>query len=136
MGSGFIGISRHLGGEFAERPAESDVPFDMYTGEFSHQGTWCTFETLTQRFNIADTAVARIGQIVHDLDMKDTRYAPPEAPAVERMIDGLRDLYADDDTLLQHGMGMFEALARSFAATEPATRRSAGARKLKKGRRP
>ena len=93
----------------------------MYTGEFSHQGTSCTFETLAQRFNIGDAAVARIAQIVHDLDMKEIRYAPPEAPAVGRMIDGLRELYADDDTLLQHGMGMFEALARSFSATESAT---------------
>jgi hypothetical protein len=38
------------------------------------------------------------------------------------MVDGLRELYADDDTLLQHGMGMFEALARSFTATESAIR--------------
>jgi Chromate resistance exported protein len=56
---------------FAERPADSDVPFDMYTGELSHQGTSCTFETLAQRFNIGDVAVARIAQIVHDLDNQD-----------------------------------------------------------------
>lgn len=120
---------------FVERPSDSDVPFDMYTGEFSHQGTSCTFETLAQRFNIADPAVTQIGQIVHDLDMKERRYAPPEAPAVDRMVDGLRELYADDDALLQHGMGMFEALARSFTATESATDRKLAARKPKKRRR-
>ena len=42
-----------------------------------------------------------------------------------RMIDGLQELHADDDTLLQHGMAMFEALARSFSATESATGRAA-----------
>src|SRR5207244_698984 len=119
---------------FVERPADSDLPFDMYTGEFSHHGNSCTFETLAQRFNIADPAAARIGQIVHDLDMKEKRYAPPEAPAVDRMVDGLRGLYADDDTLLQHGMGMFEALARSFSATESAAVRAASTRTSKKGR--
>jgi hypothetical protein len=119
---------------FVDRPADSDVPFDMYTGEFSHQGPSCTFETLTQRFKIADAAVARIGQIVHDLDMKETRFAPPEAPAVGRMVDGLREMYADDDTLLQHGMGMFEALARSFTATESVAVR-ATARKPTRRRR-
>jgi hypothetical protein len=67
--------------------------------------------------------------------MKDTRYAPPEAPAVDRMVDGLRALYADDDTLLQHGMGMFEALAQSFAATESASGPAGVARRRKKGRR-
>ncbi len=120
---------------FVERPGESDVPFDMYTGQFSHQGASCTFETLAQRFNIADQAVGRIAQIVHDLDMKDARYAPPEAPAVGRLVDGFRALYADDGTLLQHGMGMFEALARSFSATESVTGLGATTRTRKKGRR-
>jgi hypothetical protein len=120
---------------FVERPAESDVPFDMYTGEFSHQGTSCTFETLAQRFNIADPAVVRIGEVVHDLDMKETRYAPPEAPAVGRLIDGLQELHADDGTLLQHGMAMFEALARSFSRTESTTGSAASVRKPKRRRR-
>jgi len=101
---------------FVERPADADVPFDMYTGEFSHQGMSCTFETLAQRLNILDPAVVRIGQIVHDLDMKERRYAPPEAPAVARMVDGLQAVHADDHALLEHGMAMFEALSRSFSA--------------------
>jgi hypothetical protein len=120
---------------FVERPGDSDVPFDMYSGEFSHHGTLCTFETLAERFGVVDAAVARIGQIVHDLDMKETRYAPPEAPAVGRMVDGLRELYADDETLLQHGIGMFEALARSFSASESTTGRATDARKRAKRRR-
>lgn len=120
---------------FVEQPADSDVPFDMYTGEFSHHGTSCTFETLAQRFSLTDPVVARIGQIVHDLDMKERRYAPPEAPAVARMIEGFQELYSDDQTLLQHGMGMFEALARSFKATESAASRPVRVRKTKKGPR-
>jgi hypothetical protein len=118
--------------DFVEQPVDDDVPFDMYTGDFSHDGTSCTFETFVRRFNIVEPAVARIGEIVHDLDMKERRYAPPEAPAIERMVDGLQDLHRDDDTLLQHGIGMFEALARSFSASESAARRNVSARKRKK----
>ena len=81
-----------------------------------------------------DLAVARIGQVVHDLDMKERRYARPEAPAVERMVEGLRELHPDDHTLLQRGMDMFEALARSFSATESAAGRAAITRKPKKAR--
>jgi hypothetical protein len=117
---------------FVEQPADADLPFDMYTGEFSHHGTWCTFETLARRFSITDPAVTRIGQIVHDLDMKERRYAPPEAPAVARLVDGFQELYSDDETLLQHGMGMFEALARSFSATESAASRPVRARTSKR----
>ena len=56
-----------------------------------------------------------IGQIVHDLDMKEARYNRPEAPAVGRLVEGLRQMYKDDGALLEHGIAMFEALARSFA---------------------
>jgi hypothetical protein len=99
---------------FVDKPRKNDVPFDMYTGEFSHQGDACTFEVLLERFAIADSAARRIGQIVHDLDMKETKYAPPEGPVVGRMVEGLRAMHAADDDLLEHGIGMFEALARSF----------------------
>ena len=108
---------------FVEKPSRSDIPFDMYVGEFSHQGDRCTFETLVQRFGITDAAVARIAYIVHDLDMKETRYAAAEAPAVGRMVEGLRLLHEDDAALLRQGMEMFEALARSFDAGKPASKR-------------
>jgi hypothetical protein len=99
---------------FVEKPAESDVPFDMYTGGFSHRGELCTFEVLCEEFAIAAASVTRIAQIVHDLDLKDDKYGAPEAPVVGRMIDGFRAVHADDARLLEDGIGMFEALARSF----------------------
>ena len=120
---------------FVENPASSDVPFDMYTGTFSHQGSLCTFETLANRFGLSDPVIVRIGHIVHDLDMKETRYAPAEAPAVGRLVDGLRQLDADDHSLLEHGITMFEALARSFEtssqrrASAIQTRSSIGSRR-------
>ena len=104
---------------FVDTPGKSDVPFDMYTGAFSHQGSLCTFETLAHRFRLSDPVVVRIGHIVHDLDMKESRYAPAEAAAVGRLVDGLRHVHADDRALLEQGITMFEALARSFAATSP-----------------
>jgi hypothetical protein len=102
---------------FVDRPAGSEIPFDMYTGDFSHQGERCTFEVLARTFAIADATVGRLAQIVHDLDMKEHRYDMPEASAVSRMVDGLRQLHTDDGTLLEQGMAMFEALARSFDAS-------------------
>jgi hypothetical protein len=108
---------------FVDKPSVSDVPFDMYGGEFSHHGSSCTFEVLAQRFGITDAAVLRLAQIVHDLDMKDARYNTPEAPAVERMVDGLRQVHANDEALLEQGIQMFEALARSFEAAVPPRKR-------------
>jgi hypothetical protein len=97
-----------------EDPGESDVSFDMYTGDFSHQGNLCTFEVLAGRFGLNSNAVSRVGRLVHDLDMKDAKYGAPETPAVGRIVEGLRALHADDGTLLEQSVVVFDALARSF----------------------
>jgi hypothetical protein len=103
---------------FADRVGDADVPFDMYTGEFSHHGDSCTFEVLADRFGVKSPSIVKLGQIVHDLDMKDEKYGPPEAAAVGRMVEGLQSLHADDATLLERGMALFDALARSFESDE------------------
>jgi hypothetical protein len=91
------------------------VPFDMYGVEFGHKGSRCTMETLMNRFAVDDPATVRLSQVVHDLDMKDGRYDVPECAAVGRLVDGLRQLYADDDELLAQGIILMDALHRSFA---------------------
>jgi hypothetical protein len=98
------------------------VPFDMPDVEFGHHGAHCTFETLMQRFAITDPAVTAVSHVVHDLDLKETRYAMPEGAAINRIVDGLRAAYADDHQLLERGMEVIDALYRSFASD--ATRRN------------
>lgn len=90
------------------------VPFDMFGVEFSHQGECCTFETLCSVFGLEEPAVTRIAAIVHDLDLKDSRFGAPEASAVSTLIEGLQLAHTDDDVLLAQGAAMFEALYRGF----------------------
>jgi hypothetical protein len=105
---------------FVDRAGDGEVPFDMYTGDFSHHGERCTFEVLAGRFGLNSSAIVKVGRIVHDLDMKDAKYGPPEAAAVGRMVEGLRALHADDQVLLERGIDMFDALARSFESEQHA----------------
>src|SRR5262249_3015462 len=86
-------------------PAKSPeaVPFDTFEAEFGHHGSHCTFETLCDRFAIADDGARRIGRIVHDLDLKEETHREAEAPTVGRMVEGLRQMYHDDQTLLSQG---------------------------------
>src|SRR5262245_21583569 len=100
---------------FRTKPRGSEIPFDMYTGDFGHHGERCTFETLAGRFALREPAVPAIAQIVHDLDMKEARYNRPEGPAVGKLVEGLRQMHKDDGVLLEQGIAMFEALSRSFA---------------------
>lgn len=120
-----------------EAVAEGAVPFDMFGGEFSHQGDGCTFETLCSVFGIGEPAVARIAAIVHDLDLKDARFGAPEAPAIGAVIDGLRLAHADDETLLAQGMTLFESLYLAFAQaarTVTSPRARTATRSARKGR--
>lgn len=98
-------------------PAEA-VPFDMYGTGFGHEGDRCTFETLAARFRIDDTAVARLGEVVHNLDLKDGKYPAPEAVTLGAAIDGLQMSCSDDHQLLDQGMILFEAMYRSFSQRE------------------
>jgi hypothetical protein len=95
------------------------VPFDMYGVEFGHHGSHCTLETLIERLAIADSATVRLSQVVHDLDMKDGRYGAAECATVGRLVDGLRELFREDEALLAQGIVMIDALYRSFASEQP-----------------
>jgi hypothetical protein len=124
-------IDRQARFRFSDGPARrNEVPFDTFGAEFSHHGPSCTFEVLVRRFGIRAREVAWLGRIVHDLDFKDDRFGPPEAAGVGRLVEGLRQAYADDHELLERGMAMIDALARSFTERSP----SRTARK-RKGRR-
>ena len=97
-------------------PRPRQVPFDMPDVEFGHHGNHCTFETLVHRFRIDDVGVVTLSRVVHDLDLKESRYAMPECAAVSRIVDGLRATYSDDGELLEQGIVVIEALYRSFVA--------------------
>jgi hypothetical protein len=99
-----------------------EVPFDMFGVEFGHDGGCCTFEVLARRFGIADPAVARIGEIVHDVDLKDSRYGHAESAVVHDLVEGLRRAHGDDHALLDHGMTMFGGLYESFRTAPPPRR--------------
>lgn len=100
---------------FADRisPGQDLVPFDMFGVELGHHGERCTFETLLRTFALAEPPLERIGRIVHDLDLR-SESVDSETMTVSRLVDGLRQAFADDSTLLERGMDVFEALYRSF----------------------
>jgi len=120
-------IDRRAKFGFVEKPpaGKRAVPFDMYGVEFSHHGGECTFETLLRRFRLGSPALRWLARVVHHLDLKDEREAVPESDAVGRMVEGLRQMYADDHELLEQGMRTFEALYQSYSArrAQPAASR-------------
>lgn len=94
--------------------APSDLRFDMYEGEFTHEGDACTFETLLGRFSLDDPALRQISEIVHDVDCKDEKFGRAEAAGFALVIDGIARTCKEDEERLERSTPIFEDLYRHF----------------------
>jgi hypothetical protein len=91
------------------------VRFDMFEGEFTHDGNRCTFEVLLAASgHAADRGLEAIGQIVHDLDLRDDRYQRSETAGVAALIDGIASRFADDHRRIAESAPLFDALYASL----------------------
>lgn len=96
------------------RPQPGELRFDMFDGEFTHDGERCTFEVLLERVE-ADAALRAIGEIIHDLDLKDGKYGRPETAGIGQVLDGIARSASDDEERLRRSADILEELYRSFA---------------------
>ena len=78
-------------------PVEGELRFDMVDAEFTHEGDRCSFETLMLRANLMnDHALVAIGEIIHELDIGDGKFARPETAGVGAMLSGVCASTDDD----------------------------------------
>ena len=92
------------------RPSKGELRFDMFEGEFTHEGERCTFETLLERFAMDDDALRSIAEVVHDIDLKDGKFAREDAAGIERVIAGIAASNPDDAARLERGYQLFDDL--------------------------
>ena len=90
------------------------LPFDMADVEFSHHGDDCTFETLVKRFGIADKAVLKIAEMVHDADLEDEKFQRSECIGINSVLSGWAKTRISDAELLAKGIECFEGLYRQL----------------------
>lgn len=96
------------------RPEKDEVRFDMFQAEFTHEGDRCTFEVLLQHMKLRDAALQMIGEIIHDIDLKDAKFGRQEATGIDRVITGICRAYKDDESRLARGSALFDDLYASF----------------------
>jgi hypothetical protein len=102
----------------ADCPPEA-LGFDFDGARFGHLAATpaaperVTFETLAASFGLdADPALARIGAIVHCLDIGGAPVA--EAAGIEAVLAGARAAAADDDELLAEASRLFDNLHKNY----------------------
>lgn len=87
--------------------------FDFDGAAFTHVGNRVSFEVLAASFGLdADPAIARIGALVHALDVGGVPVA--EAAGIEAILAGARERCSDDDALLAEACRIFDALRTAF----------------------
>ncbi|HET9709212.1 MAG TPA: chromate resistance protein ChrB domain-containing protein [Gemmatimonadales bacterium] len=92
------------------RPEPGELRFDMFEGEFTHDGDRCTFETLCRHFALQDRALGVIAELVHDVDCKDDKFGRPETPGFRLIIDGIVRAHDADETRLERGAAILDDL--------------------------
>jgi hypothetical protein len=102
-------------------PQPGELRFDMFEGEFTHVGDRCTFEVLIGHVNLGDAALTAIGEIIHDIDLKDGKYGRAEAAGVRSLIAGIAASSSDDADRLARGTVLLDDLYRSFAGKQGST---------------
>jgi hypothetical protein len=102
------------------RPQKDELRFDMVGAEYTHVGEECTFQTLLRRFALGDAALRAIGEIVHDIDCKDEKYARPETAGVFGLLRGIAASNDDDLARIERGSPVFDDLYAFYSSQRSA----------------
>src|SRR5262245_8384911 len=90
-------------------PAARELRFDMFDAEFTHDGELCSFEVMLRAFDLKDPALRALAEVIHDVDLKDSKFDREETAGVDHLIAGIAWLHGDDERL-EHGSAVFDAL--------------------------
>lgn len=96
------------------KPGPDQLRFDMFEAEFTHEGDRCTLEVLIDRMGLHDPALTPIAEIVHDIDLKDTKFQRQDTVGIERLITGIAMANKDDNVRLERARAVFDDFYEYF----------------------
>ena len=95
-------------------PEPDQIRFDMFDGEYTHEGDRCTFEVMIRRFGLQDRGLVPLAEVIHDIDLKDGKYDHPETKGLNALLSGLVASRPDDDQRMADGMQLIDNLYAYF----------------------
>ncbi|HEX5850445.1 MAG TPA: chromate resistance protein ChrB domain-containing protein [Rubrobacter sp.] len=93
----------------SEAPEGAEL-FDVAGARLSHRGDACSFETMLEEYDLDDTVLREISEIVHDADLMDDMYGRSEADGLDAVIRGMQLALPDDNVLSVHTDIIFDGL--------------------------
>jgi hypothetical protein len=96
-------------------PRPGEIRFDMFEAEFTHEGDRCTFEVLLLKAGLTDPALNAMAEIVHDIDLKDGKFAREETGGIAHLVTGLCTANKEDTARIERGSTMLDDLYAYFS---------------------
>ncbi|MFN6470511.1 MAG: chromate resistance protein ChrB domain-containing protein [Nostoc sp. SerVER01] len=100
---------------YSHEVAPDEVAFEMKDATFKHCGNLCTFEVMTAAFGLNHPGLQVVGEIVHEIDLRDGQYARPETAGVDALLRGWLLANFSDAELESCGIRLFEGLYTTFS---------------------
>ena len=88
----------------------------MFEGEYTREGDQCTFEVMIKRLGLKDCGLAALSEVIHDIDLKDSKYNRSENDGLNALLTGLAASQPDDEKRMIQGIQLIENLYAYFQA--------------------
>ena len=87
------------------------IPFDVSGVELGHRNGRCSFESILDKYELRDPALAVLAKIVHGADVEKDLAVSPQAAGLKAIADGFAFLYGTrDQEKLAAESPMYDAL--------------------------
>ena len=96
------------------RRESGELRFDMFDAEFTHEGDLCTFEVMIERLNIADRPLGRIAEIIHDIDLKESKFGRPETAGIALIVNAICTKHKEDLDRIERAAILLDDLYEFF----------------------
>jgi hypothetical protein len=96
------------------RPEPGELRFDMFDAEFTHEGDFCTFEVLMERLNVGDRSLRKLAEVIHDIDLKESKFGRAETPGIALIINAICTKYKADQDRIERGTILLDDLYDFF----------------------
>jgi hypothetical protein len=98
---------------------EGAEPFDIPGVRLSHHGGHCSFYALLQAYHLDDPILHRIARMIDEVDTVQEVTLEAAAPGLDLLCRGLRRISPEDQTALERGALLYEALYAELASEAP-----------------
>ena len=107
----------HRGSQEMPKGAE---PFDVPGVRLSHHQGHCSFHAILKEYKLTDPVLHRIARIIDEADTVQEVLLEPISPGLDVICEGIRATSPDDDTALERGALIYDALYAKLAGEQPA----------------